>query len=133
MLLHIVDSAFPLNPASCFPSFLFFFFLSFFFFFFAFTRLRERQMSLFRHYSRTVHHYSSTVHTLKNIKNASHGTIHTFKNYFATVFSVFSFSSNKFNPNGPILLFISPVSILCALQASNCSLVETPSHVGHAL
>ena len=24
-------------------------------------------------------------------KNGSHGTIHTFKNYFATVFSVFSF------------------------------------------
>ena len=26
------------------------------------------------------------------IKNGSHGTIHTFKNYFATIFSVFSFS-----------------------------------------
>ena len=26
-----------------------------------------------------------------NIKNESHGTIHTFKNYFATVFLVFSF------------------------------------------
>ena len=26
------------------------------------------------------------------IKNGSHGTIHTVKNYFATVFSVFSFS-----------------------------------------
>ena len=26
------------------------------------------------------------------IKNGSHGTIYTFKNYFATVFSVFSFS-----------------------------------------
>ena len=36
----------------------------------------------------TVH---SIVHVLKNIKNGSHGTIHTFKNYFATVFSVFSF------------------------------------------
>ena len=37
------------------------------------------------------------------IKNGSHNTIHTFKNYFATVFSVsvFSFSKNKFNPNGP--------------------------------
>ena len=29
------------------------------------------------------------------IKNGSHGTIHTVKNYFATVFSVFSF--NKIN------------------------------------
>ena len=36
-------------------------------------------------------HYSCTVHTLKNIKNGSHGSIHTFKNYFATVLSVFSF------------------------------------------
>ena len=36
------------------------------------------------------------------IKNWFHGTIHTFKNYFATVFlvSIFSFSKNKFNPNG---------------------------------
>ena len=35
------------------------------------------------------------------IKNGSHSTIYTFKNYFATVFSVsiFSFSKNKFNPN----------------------------------
>ena len=35
------------------------------------------------------------------IKNGSHGTIHTFKNYFATVFSVFSFQfqQNKFYPN----------------------------------
>ena len=36
----------------------------------------------------------------KNIKNESHGTIHTFKNYFTTVFSIFSFSNNKFNSNG---------------------------------
>ena len=32
-----------------------------------------------------------TVQALKNIKNGSHGTIHVFKNYFATVLSVFSF------------------------------------------
>ena len=36
----------------------------------------------------TVH---NTVHALKNIKNGSHDTIHTFKNYFTTVLSVFSF------------------------------------------
>ena len=36
-------------------------------------------------------HCLCTVHVLKNIKNESHGTIHTFKNYFATVLSVFSF------------------------------------------
>ena len=57
----------------------------------------------------TVHHCSYTVHVLKNIKNGSHDTIYTFKNYFATVLSVFSFqfsvfSNNKLNLNGPILL-----------------------------
>ena len=56
-------------------------------------------------------HCSSTVHALfirptvtlfkKNIKNGSHGIIHTFKNYFATVFSVFSFNKNKLYPNEP--------------------------------
>ena len=40
-----------------------------------------------------------TVYILKNIKNRSHDTIYTFKNYFATVFSVFN--NNKLNPNGP--------------------------------
>ena len=41
-------------------------------------------------------HYSRIPQTLLFInffiKNGSHSTIHTFKNYFATVFSVFSFS-----------------------------------------
>ena len=44
-----------------------------------------------------------TVHALKNIKNRSHDTIHTFKNYFATVLSVVSFSNNNFNLNGPYI------------------------------
>ena len=105
-----MDSAFLLNPVSRFS------FLFFFFFFFAFTRLREqnllfiKQILLFTHVlfhycSHTIHHCSSTVHTLKNIKNGSHGTIHTFKNYFLQCFqfSVFNFSNNKFNPNGPII------------------------------
>ena len=39
----------------------------------------------------TVHALFITVHVLKNIKNGSHGTIHTFKNYFTSVLSVFSF------------------------------------------
>ena len=59
------------------------------------------------HYSRTVAtlftHCSSTVHALKNIKNGSHGTIYTFKNYFAIVFSVFNFNKNKLYPNGPLV------------------------------
>ena len=54
---------------------------------------------------RDKNHCSRIVYTLKNIKNEFYGTIHTFKNYFATVVSVFSFSNNKFNPNGPIVFF----------------------------
>ena len=46
---------------------------------------------------------SSTIYVFKNIKTGSHGTIHTFKNYFTTVFSVFNFSKNNFNPNGPLV------------------------------
>ena len=38
------------------------------------------------------------------IKNGSHGIIHTFKNYFATVFSIFSFQQNKWYPNTPVHL-----------------------------
>ena len=54
------------------------------------------------------YHYSYTVLVLftyylldwqlfykKNIKNKSYNTIHIFKNYFATVFLIFSFSNNK--------------------------------------
>ena len=44
-------------------------------------------------------HCAYTVHTFKIIKNGSHNIIHTFKNYFAIVFSVFSFSRNKFKIN----------------------------------
>ena len=39
----------------------------------------------------TAHALLTTVHALKNIKNGSHDTIHTFKNYFTTVLSVFNF------------------------------------------
>ena len=38
------------------------------------------------------------------IKNESHGTIHTFKNDFTTVFSIFSFQQNKWYPNGFLIL-----------------------------
>ena len=41
---------------------------------------------LFTHYS----YDPQPLYSEKNIKNGSHGTIYTFKNYFATVFSVFS-------------------------------------------
>ena len=69
-----------------------------------------RQMSLFTHYSGTTYVlFIGPIVTLfrKNIKNGSHGIIYTFKNYFTTVFSVFNFSNNKFNPNG------SPSNIIC--------------------
>ena len=46
------------------------------------------------------YHCNNTIHVFKNIKNWSHDTIHIFKNYFTIMFSVFSFSNNKFNPNG---------------------------------
>ena len=59
-------------------------FLFFFFFFFS-LRVNSNLTWV------TVHHCSYTVHVLKNIKNGSHDTIYTFKNCFATMFSVFSF------------------------------------------
>ena len=49
----------------------------------------------------------NTVHVLfiycSRTVHGSHNTIHTFKNYFDTIFSVFNFSNNKFNPNRPIV------------------------------
>ena len=55
------------------------------------------------HYLRTVTvlfmHYSSTIYAFKNIKSGFYGTIHIFKNYFATVFSVSAIiSSIQTNP-----------------------------------
>ena len=38
----------------------------------------------------------------QNAGHGSHDIIHTFKNDFATVFSVFSFSKNKLYPNEPL-------------------------------
>ena len=103
---------FSISAESC----IVFFSLFFFFFFFLLSRilgrrqnlLFMRQISLFTHYSGTVHvlFMGPTSTLLKKIKNESHNTIHTFKNYFAIVFSVFSFSNNKFNPNGPNIVFI---------------------------
>ena len=68
--------------------------LRFFFFF-------DARISAFRdkvHCSRIVPYCSCTIHGTynhfiqkNNIKNGSHGTIYTFKNYFVTVFLVFNF------------------------------------------
>ena len=83
------------------------FFASRFLFFFLPTFVDfGRQILLFITVYALFTHCVYTVHVLKNIKNESHDTIYTFKYYFATVFSVFSFqfsifSNNKFNPNTP--------------------------------
>ena len=58
----------------------------FYLFFFFFARICWLWETIF-----TVMNSVYTVHVLKNIKNGSHDTIYTFKNYFATVFSIFSF------------------------------------------
>ena len=55
------------------------------------------------------------------IKNGSHNTIHKFKNYFTTVFSVFNFQfqQNKFYPNepssAPLIFFLNTVHRLWML------------------
>ena len=56
-----------------------------------------------RHCSWIVTSQVSTVQGTKGIFHESHDTIHTFKNYFATVFSIFSFSKNKLYPNEPLV------------------------------
>ena len=72
-----------LNPVARFQFHVF----NFFFFFF----LRVNSNLTWVHCAWDKNHYSRTVHALKNIKNGSHSTIHTFKNYFTTVLSIFNF------------------------------------------
>ena len=51
---------------------------------------------LFTHYSWDP----QLLYSEKNIKNGSHSTIHTFKNYFVTVFSIFNkINCIQTNPN----------------------------------
>ena len=89
----------PRNLASTFWSCVFFVFFFFFLFcpkIFTFGGQNILLWVLFMH-------CTYTIHILKNIKNGSHDTIHTFKNYFTIVFSVFSFNNNKLNPNRPLI------------------------------
>ena len=88
-------------------------FSSFFIFiFFCFYAFKEETKFTVYETNVTVHalfwyclctvHGTHSYFIQKNIKNGSHSTIYTFKNYFVTVFSVFNFSNNKFNPNGSL-------------------------------
>ena len=71
-----LDSAFSAESRAAFSLFFFFFFLT---------------SRTFQGTTSTVAALFITIHALKNIKNGSHDTIHTFKYYFATVLSVFNF------------------------------------------
>ena len=55
------------------------------------------------------------------IKNGFHGTIYTFKNYFATVISAisFQFQQNKSYPNRPLIKEILFINI-CYFQLGSC-------------
>ena len=67
-------------------------FFSFFFFFFihAFQGDKIYCSQLQQHCSRIVQGIHNHFIQKKNIKNGTHNTIHTFKNYFITIFLVFS-------------------------------------------
>ena len=88
--------------------------LRFFFFFFSSCCSTHfiGQRLLFMYYSwivaTTFDYFNLQISLFSNffIKNGSHSTIHTFKNYFATVFSVFNFQfqQNKFYLNGPLVI-----------------------------
>ena len=94
---------FSLNSTARFSLFFFFFNIFVFFFFFAFTRFKKVRDKIYCLWYKC--HCLLTVSVLfmycswdlqllyikKSIKNGSHDTIHTFKNYFAIMFSVFSF------------------------------------------
>ena len=53
---------------------------------------------------------SRVLYSEKNIKNGSHDTIHTFKNYFVIVFSVFSkISGIQTDPKSSNTIFKHPI------------------------
>ena len=89
-----------------------YFCVSFFFFFFFFQAAVVDQ--IFHEQCSDVLFIDPQITLFNNffIKNGFHSTIYTFKNYFATVFSVsiFSFSKNKLNPNRPSSFNLSGIS-----------------------
>ena len=64
----------------------------------------------------TLDYFNPQISLFNNffIKNGSHGTIHTFTNYFTTVFSVFNFQfqQNKLYPNGPLVYLLFKTSYI---------------------
>ena len=112
---HILNECLDWNYNSYVCVFAFFFF---FFFFSLFLTFQPRYCSLFN--PCTVHskisrevHTSGSVRCLRDpqtslfnnffIKNGSHGTIYTFKNYFAIVFLVFNFQFSAVSKQTPKL------------------------------
>ena len=76
---------------------------AFFFFFFFFLK-RSTFMWLYAFLVGTVHCSRDSQFFFFDktfIKNRSHDTIYTFKNYFVTIFSVFNFQQNMQYPNTP--------------------------------
>ena len=85
-------------------------------FFFMRFALCRGQLLLFTHWAILFTHCNTTVYAFKSIKNEFYGTIHIFKIYFVTVFSVFSFQfqQNKFYPHRPwehpkVLVYLLPL------------------------
>ena len=66
-------------------------FLLLLFFFFSYTWTVTSHGFIVQGTKFTIYALFITVYILKNIKNRSHGTIYTFKNYFVTILSIFSF------------------------------------------
>ena len=96
-----------MNPAACFQFHVF----TFFFF------LRMNSNLTWVHCAGTkitIHALFITVHALKNIKNRSHGTIHTFKKYFATVLSVFSFQFQQQQAQSKRTLYYRIRIVICS-------------------
>ena len=90
ILVKLLIYSVRLGFASVRPRFSVHVFYLFFFFLPAFVNFGRQYLLLWTMYTLFTH-CAYTVYVLKNIKNWSHDTIYTFKNYFATVFSIFSF------------------------------------------
>ena len=80
----------------------------FFFFFFSSTRFISVESSVHVLLFQKFFFFSAGIKILFMYCSytiyESHNTIHQFKNYFVTVFSIFNFNNNKFNPNRPLVV-----------------------------